>query len=421
MICCANHNPHAMRSLYLFILSSILQGLDSRSNPFQEGEDDTGQMVILSFDDIFRGQHIEAQDLVTLRIREHAWRTRFEHAIKQICIWKIAWGLTFDANLRLQVLNLHFIKRKNAVAHNYKNSFSGFAAHLSIVEAQWLAQNPGVVSVFPDPEYGLNQRVSMTRVSVQFHHDGKELAPEDMTSKLSAAIDLVNNLGIIARSGIKEFMEALQVGADLEYLEERRIKDLVKKHSEFISYPIYLWVKKTTEKEISDDEDDEPKKEQECDIKEVDEDKEKEKEGSIDTHKKMNNIKIYVRRVFIMDNCEELITEYLGFMKGVVDSDDLPLNISREILRQNKILKNLKLGIHEDSQNRAKLVALLRYHSTKSGSELKSLKDYVTRMKKGQKDIYYVTGESKKAVENSPFLDKLKKKGYKVLFMFDSK
>lgn len=402
--------------------------------------------------------------------------------------------------------------------------------------------------------------------------------------------DLVQNLGTIAKSGTKGFMEALSAGSvDLsmigqfgvgfyssylvadrvtvvtkhpdddryewkseaggtftitrseddtlprgtritlhlkddqtEYAETRRIMELVRKHSEFIGYPIELSVEETVTKEKEEEEEEEEKKEGD-DGKDTtattvqswqllnrtkpvwtrspDEVSAEEyssfykgmtndwedplavkhfcAEGQLEfrgllflpakapfdmfdsgPQKKMNNIRLHVRRVFVTDDAEGLIPDYLSFVKGIVDSDDLPLNISRETLQQSSVVKiirktlikkclemfsdvasrgaedyarfydafgkHIKLGTHSDAPNRGKLAEFLRFHSSRTyfggGAEsvnMTGLRDYITRMKEGQSGIFYITGENVQAVQKSPFLERIKCKGYEVLFMVD--
>ncbi len=165
-------------------------------------------------------------------------------------------------------------------------------------------------------------------------------------------------------------------------------------------------------------------------------------------------LQLYVKRVFISDKCEELIPDYLRFVKGVVDSADLPLNVSREILQEDvqikriqkslvgKVLSTLaevkekaldeyvtfwkefgqviKEGMHFDYANKEKLQELLLFESTSTeAGSFVSLKEYVERMPEGQKEIYYITGSSRETLEQSPHLEIFRAKGYEVLFLTD--
>ena len=162
----------------------------------------------------------------------------------------------------------------------------------------------------------------------------------------------------------------------------------------------------------------------------------------------MDFIKLYVKRVFIADKIDELMPRYLSFIKGIVDSDDLPLNVSRETLQQNKLIKvirkklirkvldmfkkmddkeykeffktygvKLKFGIMEDSSNKSRIAKLLRFHSSNSKDEMTSLEAYVERMKSSQENIFFMGGSSREEIENSPFVEKLLKKGYEVIYL----
>jgi len=311
----------------------------------------------------------------------------------------------------------------------------------------------------------------------------------------------------------------LQLKEDmLEYLEEHKIRDLIKKHNQFIDFPIYIQTEKvvpvsepdTDKKEETDTNNETDTKEPETkepvkvvefehinknrplwcrNAKEVSEEEYsdfyKSLTGDFDTYldvnhfsvegnvefkcllyvpkrapydlfdgqsKRSTDMKLYVRRVFITDQFDELIPEYMKFMRGVIETDDVPLNLSRELLQQNKTIKligknivkkaldmfvnisndsnkfrtfyeqyskNIKLGVHEDSVNREKLTTLLRYETSKSDGDLISLDEYLDNMQEGQTNIYYMTGESVASLQNSPFVQHFKEKGIEVLYMVD--
>lgn len=299
----------------------------------------------------------------------------------------------------------------------------------------------------------------------------------------------------------------LQLKEDmLEYLEEHKIRDLIKKHNQFIDFPIYIQTEKVvpvntdTDTETNTETDKEEKviefehinknRPLWCrNAKEVTEEEYsdfyKSLTGDFDTYldvnhfsvegnvefkcllyvpkrapydlfdgqsKRNTDMKLYVRRVFITDQFDELIPEYMKFMRGVIETDDVPLNLSRELLQQNKIIKligknivkkvldmfvnisndadkfrtfyeqyskNIKLGVHEDSVNREKLTSLLRYETSKSDGDLISLDEYLDNMQEGQTNIYYMTGESVTSLQNSPFVQHFKQKGVEVLYMVD--
>jgi len=354
----------------------------------------------------------------------------------------------------------------------------------------------------------------------------------------------------------------------LEFLEEDRLKGLIKRYSEFINFPIYLFTSKEEEEEVpieegdeeesSEEEESEEESEDDEEIADADEEEDDDEpktkkvkktvtdwelindakalwtrnpaditddeyksfyqsltkdfgeplththfsaEGEVefksilyipkeapydlyqDYYKKQSNLKLYVRRVMITDEFDELLPRYLGFIKGVVDSDSLPLNVSREMLQQNKVLKvigkkmtrkalamikamadadkkdgdedeesedeeekkeveekeekedeeeskytkfwkafgkYIKMGLIEDAANRTRLAKLLRYSTSKSGDKEVSLEDYVANMKEDQKNIYYISGEDKESLLKSPSVEKLLSKDIEIIFMTDS-
>merc|ERR1711971_1070203 len=222
-----------------------------------------------------------------------------------------------------------------------------------------------------------------------------------------------------------------------------------------ISFPIELQVEKSTDKEVTDSDDDEPEKKDDEEKKDGDEEKKDDDEPKIeevkdDEPKKKKTKKIKevtnemetlnkIKPIWLRDPKEITTEEYENFYKGLSSDWEAHLalkhfNVEGSLefrallfvpkrapfdLFESKKKKNLKLGIHEDTSNRTKIADLLRFHTSKSGEEQISLKEYIARQKEGQKGIYYITGESKAAVAASPFLEGLKSRGYEVLYLVD--
>ncbi|MFY0580436.1 molecular chaperone HtpG [Cystobacter fuscus] len=277
-----------------------------------------------------------------------------------------------------------------------------------------------------------------------------------------------------------------------EFLGEWRLRELIKQYSDYVSHPIHLEVKKTTgegadaktetkrevvnkasalwqraKSEITDEQYQEFYKHLSHDWEAPLAWTHFRTEGNqvftgllfVPKHppfdlnnQEQRGVRLFVKRVLIMDRCEEMLPQWLRFVRGVVDSDDLPLNVSRELLQDSAVVQGirkhvtkktldmleklakdkpedyrsfwqafgpvLKEGLAVDMEYREKIGSLLRYESSREEG-LTSLADYVSRMKEGQEAIYYVFGETRKAVVDSPHLEALKKRGYEVLYMTD--
>ncbi|XP_054275450.1 endoplasmin-like [Macrosteles quadrilineatus] len=359
------------------------------------------------------------------------------------------------------------------------------------------------------------------------HNEDKQLVWESDANSFQIAED---PRGDSLKRGTQISLQLKDEAGD--YLEIDTLRNLIKKYSQFITFPIYLWSSKTVTEEVPLEEGEEEEKpaeepkDEEAEVEDADEKKDEDKpktkkvdktvwdweiinqnkpiwtrkpaeiedseynefyksltkdrqdplakvhfvaEGEV-TFKSLlfvpqnqpsdsfnrygtvtDNIKLYVRRVFITDEFTDMLPKYLSFIQGVVDSDDLPLNVSRETLQQHKLLKvirkklvrkaldmikklepeelkkfwkeystNIKLGVIEDTANRVRLAKLLRFQSSKAEEETTSLAEYVERMKPKQDHIYYLAGSSRKEVESSPFVERLLKKGYEVLYLVEA-